>query len=344
MRVTRLQALGALLAVAVPAARASVFAGGGVRTSPIDVCFVGDAVTSRPDRVAQVQTFLQEFSFAANIVFTGFGQCPAATQAGGKDSYPGTMRVVLPSTSQSGTGKVPTLNQCPMFLENGTYNGKNDGWGSWSNFPNDLTPNRSCLYNLKLGDDPWDGNPYLNHTLHEFGHGLGLAHEHERSDADKAACATVGGGITTGFLTPYDPKSVMHYQFPACGIDGNYGRNGLSDLDKTALHILYPQAARQAEFQGRTVIPVSAQLQLQSWWKMRGANINVVAKNFSWKIDGTQRGTSPDFTYSFANPGTYGLQYSYADFLDRGYSYSGSVRVLSNADFQSLMAAETALL
>lgn len=44
------------------------------------------------------------------------------------------------------------------------------------------------------------------------------------------------------------------------------------------------------------------------------------------------------------HPGIYGLQYSYTDSLDRGYSYSGSVRVLSNADFQSLMAAETALL
>ena len=118
----------------------------------------------------------------------------------------------------------------------------------------------------------------------------------------------------------------------------------IRNLDKTALHILYPQAARQAEFQGRTVIPVGAQLQLQSWWKMRGANINVVAKNFAWKIDGTLRGSSPDFTYSFASPGNYGLQYSYTDFLGRDYSISGNVRVLSNADFQSMMASETALL
>jgi hypothetical protein len=200
------------------------------------------------------------------------------------------------------------------------------------------------MYNLKLGDDPWDGNPYLNHTLHEFGHGLGLAHEHARSDADKSACAAVGGPITSGFLTPYDSKSVMHYMFSACNIDGNYGRNGLSALDQTALHILYPQDIRVAEFRGRTVIPTNSQLGLFSYWKQRGANITVVAKNFSWRIDGVQKSTSPDLFFSFASPGTYALSYSYTDFQNRNYTYSGSIRVLSNTGFKNLMGAQSALL
>ena len=97
----------------------------------------------------------------------------------------------------------------------GNYNGNNDGWGSWSNAPDDLAAHRSCLYNLKLGDDPWNDTPYLNHTLHEFGHGLGLSHEHVRDDANISSCTEsgYGGNYSDGKITAYDKRSVMHYDF-----------------------------------------------------------------------------------------------------------------------------------
>src|SRR5262249_13145717 len=151
--------------------------------SPITLCFVGNAVTARPDRVTQILAYIKEYEYAANIRFTNLGACPASLpQPDGRDSFDGDIRVVIPNTSVNALGPVPGTG-CRMFLDkNGVYDHKNDDWGSWSNAPNDLSTNRSCLYNLKLGDDPWNGTPYLNHTLHEFGHALGLSHEHQRAD------------------------------------------------------------------------------------------------------------------------------------------------------------------
>src|SRR5436305_3130174 len=221
-----------------------------------------------------------------------------------------------------------------MFRDkDGNYDKRNDGWGSWSNPPWELEEKRGCLYNLKLGDDPRpvDGKPavnppstvpYLNHTLHEFGHALGLAHEHERSDVDKEVCtaARFGGDRSDGFLTPYDRYSVMHYQFLACGINGNYDNTGLSELDRLALHILYPEDDLAAEFGGTTVVRVGEPLNLQSSWKARGANIDFVAKNFVWRIAGNTLSKSPTLTTIFQAPATRDIQLTYTDFLGRSYS------------------------
>lgn len=170
-------------------ARAGLYWFGGVRTKTISVCFVGDALTSRMPRVNQVLQYLREFEYAANVKFPATAvSCAAPTVlANGNESYAGDIRVALPFTSAQWLGAVPGVG-CQMFRDpvTGIYNGGNDGWGSWSNAPNDLAVNRSCVYNLKLGDDGAGGIPYLNHTLHEFGHALGLAHEHLRNDVEKA--------------------------------------------------------------------------------------------------------------------------------------------------------------
>lgn len=179
-------ALGAALSIA-GSAQAGLYWGAGVRSKTVTVCFVGDAVTLRSSRVDQVLRYLREFEYAANVRFPATGVACAAptTVSGGKEAYDGDVRVLLPFTNAPWTGAVPGLG-CSMFRDSaGNYNGGNDGWGSWSNAPNDLANNRPCLYNLKLGDDGASGVPYLNHTLHEFGHALGLAHEHLRNDVDR---------------------------------------------------------------------------------------------------------------------------------------------------------------
>ncbi len=172
--------------VAAPA-RAGLYWQQGVRSKSVSVCFVGDAVTSRPLRVQQVLRYIREFEYAADVKFPGVPVPCAAptTRPDGTNDFDGDIRVILPFTSGPWTGPVPGVG-CPMFRDAaGSYNGRNDGWGSWSNAPNDLATNRACLYNLKLGDDGAGGVPYLNHTLHEFGHALGLRHEHERNDVEK---------------------------------------------------------------------------------------------------------------------------------------------------------------
>jgi hypothetical protein len=318
---------------------ASVYANGGVRGKEISVCFVGDALTSRPLRVREIQQYVLNYQYAANIIFNFIGSCPLAVMGSdGKDFYDGDIRIVIPNTSVAATVPVPGKG-CPAT-------GSNTGWGSSSAFPNDLTPNRPCLYNMKLGDDPWVATPYLNHTLHEFGHALGLAHEHERSDVDRSICSATGfgGGIRSGLLTSYDKDSVMHYQFLSCGIDGNYGYSGLSTLDQLGVHILYPEDRQVAEFVGTTVIRTSDLLSLESAWQFRGANIDMVASGFAWCLNSRTVSTTSGLTNRISAPGNYTLTLNYIDFLGRSYSYTGLVRVLRPQDYTSLIAAPTAAL
>ncbi len=219
--------------------------------------------------------------------------------------------------------------------------GDNASWGSWSSEPWNLNdPNhRACLYNLKLGDDPWNATPYRNHTLHEFGHALGLSHEHKRPDAN-AGCTEddYGGGGTAGLMTPYDRNSVMHYKFASCGINGNYDHTGLSAWDRLALHIMYPEDVRVAEFTGKTVVKVGEPLVLRSTLTQQGATAFAL-KNFQWKVDGVVKSTGDTLNTTFAGAGTHTVQFTYRDFLDREYSSTFTVRVLSPAAFNQQMAA-----
>lgn len=238
-----------------------------------------------------------------------------------------------------------------------TYDGSGGGWGSWQNISNhaqtgsyshspwelDNPGNRSCLYNLRLGDNGANGVPYLNHTLHEFGHALGLSHEHQRKDATCYNPLKDERGSALGYMTPYDIDSVMHYKFSldqghTCDVNGNYDYTGLSYYDKLALHIMYPEDSRVAEFAGRTIIRTGETLNLQSAWKIRGANMNFVARNFVWKLNGVSYSTTPDLVVNNLSPGEYVLELTHDDFLDRSYAYTGKVRVLEPAAYDQLMA------
>jgi hypothetical protein len=336
----RLWVAGAVLLGAAADAGAAVYWRNGVRGEVITVCFAGDAMTSRLNRVNQIMQYLKHYEYAVNVKFQLIGTCPAPVlQRNGTDYFAGDIRVVIPYTSVSGTGMVPGKG-CGMFLENGVYNGKNDTWGSWSNSPNEAAGNTDCLYNLKLGDDPWNGNPYVNHTLHEFGHALGLAHEHERTDVNTAICTApkYGGGISSGFLTPYDRYSVMHYRFADCGINGNYDYNGLSTWDRLGAHILYPEKGLVAEYVGSTVIETTQPVHLISAWKARGANMSYVAPAFVWKVNGSVRSLSAEL-YTVLPPGENTFSLTHTDFLGRTYNYQGTIKVLPAADYDEFVAS-----
>jgi hypothetical protein len=352
-------ALAAAIALAVPVlGTGAVYAGAGVRAKNVTVCFVGEALAKRPDRVQQVLTYLQEIEFAANVRFTSLGTCPPSVpRKNGNDWFDGDIRVVLEEApagtslpgwpGPDGTGPVPG-NGCRKFITGTrTYDHGNDTWSSWSDFPNDLNSHRPCLYNLKLGKDaPPGGAPYLNHTLHEFGHALGLAHEHERTDVNDPSCteAGYGGNISSGFLTPYDRNSVMHYQFPSCGINGNYDYTGLSAWDQLALHILYPESPRVAEFVGTTVYQTGDTISLQSAWEARGANMSFVARDFQWFVNAAPLSTTPDLTTTITSPGDYQVVFAYTDFLGRRYGQEFKIHVLTPETYAAQIAGPAAAL
>lgn len=393
------------LVAALPA-HAALYWDAGVRGPKPTVCFAGDGATAQSARVAQIKESLTQFEHAANIRFTYKSACTNQPKDG-KDFWLEEIRVVIPGTGGDLFNKLKPVpgNGCPM-LDLST--------GGWSNAPSDLDANRPCVFNMHLGDDnftvqqagdPSGGaTPFVNHTLHEFGHALGLSHEHERLDADqqwvltflkkiegvdatkaqaiydagyrnatwiagtsvsalqqipgfatfsdalalkdnakKASDAGVPpyGGGGTFFMTPYDRLSVMHYTF--IGMEGfapgNYANTGLSALDRLALHILYPEDARVAELLGRRVLRTGETLDLVAQWEAAGADMTRVAKNFAWKLDGATASTTTRLKRVMPAAGTFRLDLTHADLRDRGYAYTGEVRVLTPSDFARKISA-----
>lgn len=333
----------------------------GVRGRDITVCFAGNAVSIRPDRVREIVGHLTRFEQAANVRFMALSgkrlsfeasptgninalACPAPTQQpNGDDYYAGDVRVALWNTNvdTNPPGKVPGKG-CTQDKEA----------SSWSNPPDELELKRSCQYNLVLGDDAdATGTPYLNHTLHEFGHALGLVHEHARAD-ENAQCVPTWHDeyhtVTGGYITPYDKDSVMHYWWsattlPNCQQTGsNYSQAGLTAYDRLAVHIMYPEDVRTVEFYGNTVIRSGETLQLISAWQAQGATSFATA-NWAWTIDGVVRSTAPTLAMAGLSPGEHSLEIAHDDFLGRHYTFSGKIRVLTNDEYTRLMGANAAI-
>jgi len=115
-------------------------------------------------------------------------------------------------------------------------------------------------------DDYISENEFSRTVIHEFGHALGLKHEHQHPDGDicwnwEAVIDFYTGDpnnwskeetrsnleslsyYSIGNSTAYDPQSIMHYPIPQSLTSCNYmtGWNtDLSDLDKTAIATMYP--------------------------------------------------------------------------------------------------------
>jgi hypothetical protein len=376
MRLSRLAAISSLLGMAaaprfahtaiVSSVVNSSSPGLGLQPRPnnLRVCFYGDALTSRADRVAEISGQLQSWAQAAgNVVLTDLGTCPAPTVGTcgtGSSAHPcshygGDVRIALDGTSDANG---PVSRQIPASFVDCADHGAPSSWSHFPNFVDD-PGHRACPYNSAIGDDADTSQSpsvhWLNHPLHEFGHALGYQHEFLQAGfldfvgPNGKTCSTSlgtpdGAAHPANYvsLTPVDDRSVMMYVDSSCDIRGNYAFTGYSSWDQLGLHILYPETQRVAEFTGTTVVVATSQMSLSQLWVAKGADAKVL-QSIKWSIGGLVS-TQPTFVTTWTIPGLQSGSLTYTDFLGRRYSTSITVNVLSASDFAARVAATSAAL
>lgn len=128
---------------------------------------------------------------------------------------------------------------------------------------NSLTVNPS-MYLSRLHKQPLDGDEFRNTVLHEFGHALGMGHEHQSPNArinwnrpyiyqyyseppNNWDRETVDGNMFDSFesdlTSEFDPFSIMMYAFPAEFTTDGFSSQDypqVSDTDKIWLRRAYP--------------------------------------------------------------------------------------------------------
>jgi hypothetical protein len=344
---------------------ASTFQNLGLLDDNPRACWAQNGATAHPTETQAIQNTLREWEEASGLRINWVGDCSApVVNASGNDVYGEEIRILLDmnvydstwSWPAAGTQMIPG-NGCTVADDVGTLNSSGvQQVFMWSNFPSDYVPNRSCQYNMHLLP-----NQARNNYLHEFGHMMGLQHEHRRDDAD-AQCTdavTVGSGLHITADT--DRLSVMHYVIletdpvtgvtsvkPECAdIPGNWGSTGLSTGDRLGAEVLYPRELA-SRIVGNTVTWPKKPITIKSEWAARGIFLSADAdksmmRDISWELNGVPVGTAASLELKTLPAGNHDLSLRYQDHWLREYANSFTIEVLgSKQEYLQRSAAATA--
>ena len=186
----------------------------------IPVCWENGSAATATEQTWVRNRILATWDAGSAVSFTGWGNCNASTTSG--------IRVLIQDAGPHVVGLGKNLNNVVNgMLLNFTF----AAWGSSCSNP---AIRRSCIESI---------------AIHEFGHALGIAHEHNRPDTDRSLCTDAPQG-TNGdvIIGAFDNSSIMNYCF-----NSSYN-NALSTTDRATINTMYPKNLVDFNGDGRTDI------------------------------------------------------------------------------------------
>ncbi|MBI3899898.1 MAG: VCBS repeat-containing protein [Gammaproteobacteria bacterium] len=186
----------------------------------IPVCWENGSAATATEQTWVRNRIAATWDAASAVTFTGWGNCTASTSAG--------IRILIQDAGPRTLGLGKTLNN----VVNGML--LNFTFSAWGSSCSNATIRQSCIESI---------------AIHEFGHALGIAHEHNRPDTDRSLCTDAPQG-TNGdvIIGAFDNSSIMNYCF-----NSSYN-NALSSTDRATINNMYPKNLVDLNGDGRTDI------------------------------------------------------------------------------------------